>query len=397
MCFLILFVLISLFFTKIYNNNLETNNTKTDIIESKIEKNSTTSYTITLTDSSLNNKLKKYLKDTYEVSINKVNQNYIYGDIIDTSNNNDLFVTKYIFKYDFEQDKFEIYNFDSNYRILNYFILDNTIYASLIFKNPLDNISYNWSIIKFENTLNNGKILKEGTLLDPISTPIFHYSNTNNKLYVVTINDKFKSINDIIIERKQTLNIYQIEDEKITTLKEYNGDVLNQSGTMLCSIFEIQVFENEMLICTTDYKNKQDILSIDLKNNEESIIFSNNLKEDWIITSFQKNNKGLYIGKINTQISQTGKTTYYNFITNKIQETDSNVLYGRTPFLNDNMLFHNLEKWSIYNPNENKFYSVQLIGEYKDEYIYPTFYVLNNKTILLKSNNNHFYIGTLNF
>ena len=59
------------------------------------------------------------------------------------------------------------------------------------------------------------------------------------------------------------------------------------------------------------------------------------------------------------------------------------------------MLFHHLEKWSIYNVNDNKFYNVQIYGKDKDTYIYPTFYVLNENTILLKGTNNHFYNGIL--
>lgn len=393
-CLLILFFSIFLILTVTDNNK---NNYETNLDKITIGNAQNSSYTITLFNSKLNKKLKKYLQDTYEVSINKINENFIYGDIHDTSSNNNLFVTKYIFKYNFENDEFEIYKFNYNYRILNYFILNETIYASLIFKNPLDNISYNWSIIKFDKTLKDGHILKEGTIIDPISTPIFHYSNENKQLYAVAINENFKSENDIIAERKQILSIYQIENEIITTIKEYNGDVLNKTGTMLCSIFEVQIYKNEMLLCTTDYINSQDIKSIDLITKKEVNIFSNNLKKDWIITSFQRNDKGIYIGKINTQNSQRGKTTYYNFETKKIQETNSSVLYGRTPFLKENMLFHNLEKWSFYNSNENKFFEVQITGNYKDAYLYPTFYVLNENTILTKSNNNQFYIGILNF
>lgn len=165
---------------------------------------------------------------------------------------------------------------------------------------------------------------------------------------------------------------------------------------MLCSIYDIQIYKNDMLICTTDYITKQDIISINLTTKEEKTIFSINLKDNWIITSFQRNNNGLYIGNINMENSQVGKTIYYDFNTKKIQETSSNVLYGRTPFINDNMLFHNLEKWSIYNSTKNQFYNIEVIGEYKDEYIYPTFYILNNNKILVKGAKNQFYIGTLN-
>ena len=396
-CFLILLV-VSYFIIANDKNELKTNNNyKESIDNSSNNSNKNVINSITLEDSKLNDKIQKYLYNSYEVSINKIYDNYIFGDIHDTSKNNDLFITKYIFKYNYINDDFKIYEFNSNYRILNYFIINDTIYAALIFKNPEDNISYKWSIVKFENNLKNGKILKEGIILDPISTPIFHFSDSNNTLYAVAINDTFTSENDIITSRKQDLNIYQIENSSITTFKSYSGDHMNQNGTMLCSIFEVQLYNEQFLICTTDFINTQDIRSIDLKTKKEKTIYSNNLKDGWIITSFQRNEQGIYVGKINSSNSQLGKTTFLTFETNKIQETDSSVLYGRTPLLSNKMLFHHLEKWSIYNVNDNKFYNVQINGKDKDAYLYPTFYVLNENTILLKGANNHFYNGILKF
>ena len=179
-CFLILLVVSSFIITNNKNEHKTNNNYKESINNSSNDSNKNVVNSITLEDSKLNDKIQKYLYNSYEVSINKINDNYIFGDIHDTSKNNDLFITKYIFKYNYINNDFKIYEFNSNYRILNYFIINDTIYASLIFKNPEDNISYKWSIVKFENNLKNGEILKEGTILDPISTPIFHFSNSNN-------------------------------------------------------------------------------------------------------------------------------------------------------------------------------------------------------------------------
>ena len=267
-CFLILLVALSFVILNRNDEPKSNNNFEDNIYDSSNDSNKNVSNSITLENSKLNEKLKKYLYNTYEVSINKINNNYIFGDVHDTSKNNDLFVTKYIFKYNFINDDFKIYEFNSNYRILNYFIINDTIYAALIFKNPEDNISYKWSIVKFENNLKNGEILKEGTILEPISTPVFHFSNSNNTLYVVAVNDTFTSENDIITSRKQDLNIYKIENSSITTLKSYAGDLMNQKGTMLCSIFEVQIYDDQLLICTTDFINTQDIRTINLNTKE---------------------------------------------------------------------------------------------------------------------------------
>ena len=278
-CFLILLVALSFVILNRNDEPKSNNNFEDNIYDSSNDSNKNVSNSITLENSKLNEKLKKYLYNTYEVSINKINNNYIFGDVHDTSKNNDLFVTKYIFKYNFINDDFKIYEFNSNYRILNYFIINDTIYAALIFKNPEDNISYKWSIVKFENNLKNGEILKEGTILEPISTPVFHFSNSNNTLYVVAVNDTFTSENDIITSRKQDLNIYKIENSSITTLKSYVGDHMNQKGTMLCSIFEVQIYDDQLLICTTDFINTQDIRTINLNTKEENKIFTNNLHD----------------------------------------------------------------------------------------------------------------------
>ena len=180
-CFLILLVALSFVILNRNDEPKSNNNFEDNIYDSSNDSNKNVSNSITLENSKLNEKLKKYLYNTYEVYINKINNNYIFGDVHDTSKNNDLFVTKYIFKYNFINDDFKIYEFNSNYRILNYFIINDTIYAALIFKNPEDNISYKWSIVKFENNLKNGEILKEGTILEHIATPLLHCSRSNNK------------------------------------------------------------------------------------------------------------------------------------------------------------------------------------------------------------------------
>ena len=385
--FIILLLVVIVFFLK----NEEFND---DIIDNGID--SSEGYSITFEDSKLNDLLSEYIKSNYEVSINNVNSNYIYGDIHDTSSNGDLFTTKYIFSYNYKTDEFKIYNFDYDYRILNYYILDDVIYASLVM-DSFSNNSYNWSIVMFNNELTNGIVLKEGVIVDPISAPVFYYSFVNNSLYAVAIDEKINFSFGIIEERVQNLDIYKIENNDIIMVKEYVGDYINKTGVMLCSIFDIQMYDDELLMCTTDYVSSQKIISINLETGKEEDVFVNELSNGWIITSFRRNDEGIYIGNINNSDSNVGKTSFYNFDNNQLQEVKSSVLYGRTPFILNNMLFHSMENWSVYNILDNSFYEVDIRGKYSDVYLYPMFYVLDNNTILVKGLNNYFYVGVLDF
>lgn len=83
--------------------------------------------------------------------------------------------------------------------------------------------------MKYDDSLKNGKILKEGTVTNPISVPVFYYSNESKKLYAIAIDENIKITNNNVTEKKQILNIYLIDGNSITSIKEYNGDVIEQN------------------------------------------------------------------------------------------------------------------------------------------------------------------------
>lgn len=377
-CFLIIILVTYMYITN--KNNLNSSSYQQYYIEFK--------------DFELNKKLEKYLNNGYEVTINKINGDYLYGDIHDTTNGEELFVTKNIFSYNYRTKEFEIYNFNYNYRILNYFILNDAIYASLIFKDPSDSIGYKWSIIKYSKDFKNVSILESGKILEPVNAPNFYYNDVNNTLYSITITEDIIQNNDEITERLQKLTLYQIDNNNIISLKTQTGDYINKTGLMLCSIFNVQIYNDSLLFCLTDYQKVQYIKSINLEDLQEEILFTNNLDNNWIINNFEQNNNNLYIGMFDIKDNQIGKTVYYNLSTDDSVETSSDVFYGLNSFVNDKMLFHNLEKWKIYVTSDNRFYPVSIIGKYKNNYLYPAFYIINNN-ILVRGNDNIFYIGKL--
>lgn len=387
-------VMIIIFFScniNLKNKNLEDKNINHDLLNNNSKK-----YYLNLQETVLNEKLNKYLKNGYEVSIGSVNDKVIIGDIHDTSYGEELFVTKKLFTYNIYNDELKIYDFDYNYRILNYYILDNFIYATLIFKNSEDEISYEWNIIRFNKNFGDVKVLEIGNIIDPVSAPVYRYNKTDKTLYAIAIDEKFEIIENNIIDRNQNLKIYEIKNNELQLIKQEFGNYTNKVGNMLCSIFDIQLFNNNLLYCITDYQNTQQIITLDLSSRQEETLYVNKLTDNWIINSFQRDKNGMYMGMINTINNQTGKTTYYDFTNDVMSEVYSEILYNRNPFILDGILFHNYEKWKLYSLKDNKFYDVEIDKKYINEYFYPTFYIIEDNKILVKGSNNKFYVGSIN-
>ena len=392
-CFLIL--LLSFFFIKksIINNQNFINKEKNTITnaDNKLNKE----YFVEFKKIDLNNKLKNYLDNGYEVSIDYIENNTIYGDIHDTTSGGELFITKYLFSYNCKSKKFEIIKFNGDFRILNYCFFKNAFYVSIIHKDNNNPLGYQWTIAKYDKNLKEYIILKKGIVLEPINSPNFYYDKNNDNLYSVAINDDYEENNGEIIKRLQTMTTYAIKDEQVLELNKKSGDYINKTGEMLCSIFNIQIDKSELLYCITDYLDKQSIVSFNLTENKEKLLYENSLNEKLIINNFQKKDNILYIGLYNIENMQSGKTIYYDFSNDEKTVIDSEVFYGKYVFIGNKLLFHNLEKWKIYDNQEKTFYSVSVDTDFSNKYIYPTFYIINYKNILVKSNDNTFYIGKL--
>lgn len=392
-CFLIL--LLTFFFIKksIINNQNFMNKEKNTIIDA--DNNINKEYFVEFKKIDLNDKLKNYLDNGYEVSIDYIENNTIYGDIHDTASDGELFITKYLFSYNCKSKKFEIIKYNGNLRILNYYFFKNAFYVSIIHKDNNNPLGYQWTIAKYDKNLKEYIILKKGIVLEPINSPNFYYDKNNDNLYSVAINDDYEENNGEIIKRLQTMTTYAIKEEQVLELNKKSGDYINKTGEMLCSIFNIQIDKSELLYCITDYLDKQSIVSFNLTENKEKLLYENSLNEKLIINNFQKKDNILYIGLYNIENMQSGKTIYYDFSNDEKTVIDSEVFYGKYVFIGNKLLFHNLEKWKIYDNQEKTFYSVSVDTDFSNKYIYPTFYIINYKNILVKSNDNTFYIGKL--
>ena len=164
---------------------------------------------------------------------------------------------------------------------------------------------------------------------------------------------------------------------------------------MLCNIFDIQLYNDKLLYCTTDYNTIQEIRELDLSNYTDTVLRSYNLDDGWIISSFQRNDIGIFVGFASTVKSYAGKTTFYNFKTKGLQEIDSEPIYNREPMLSNYVLFQSNSGWKAYNTIDNKFYDIK-IDNYEDDYLYAIYRVLDNDKILIQGKKN-IYIGTVRF
>lgn len=353
-------------------------------------------YSISLEKINLYDKLKGYYDDSGDVSADKINGNYIYGDTINSFKNGDLFATRSIFSYDYVNDTVEIYEFNYDYRILYYYIYNDNIYASLILRDTgiYSGYYYKWAIIKFDKTFKNAEVLKEGKTTNMFYVPVFYYSSKKNVLYAVAIDDISTSDENVELLTRN-LAIYKIDNNGITAVKEYTGNYKNKEGKMLCNIFDIQLYDDKLLYCTTDYNTIQEIRELDLSNYTDTVLRSYNLDDGWIISSFQRNNIGIFVGFASTVKSYAGKTTFYNFKTKELQEIDSEPIYNREPMLSNYVLFQSNSGWKAYNTIDNKFYDIK-IDNYEDDYLYAIYRVLDNDKILIQGKKN-IYIGTVRF
>lgn len=353
-------------------------------------------YSISLEKINLYDKLKGYYDDSGDVSADKINGNYIYGDTINSFKNGDLFATRSIFSYDYVNDTIEIYEFNYDYRILYYYIYNDNIYASLILRDTgiYSGYYYKWAIIKFDKTFKNAEVLKEGKTTNMFYVPVFYYSSKKNVLYAVAIDDISTSDENVELLTRN-LAIYKIDNNGITAVKEYTGNYKNKEGKMLCNIFDIQLYDDKLLYCTTDYNTIQEIRELDLSNYTDTVLRSYNLDDGWIISSFQRNDIGIFVGFASTVKSYAGKTTFCNFKTKELQGIDSEPIYNREPMLSNYVLFQSNSGWKAYNTIDNKFYDIK-IDNYEDDYLYAIYRVLDNDKILIQGKKN-IYIGTVRF
>lgn len=349
-------------------------------------------FSIVFEESSINNYLQTYLESEFcAVAISNYEENSIQGEIYDMSLGGNLFVTKALFNYNVESNKLDIYEYNEKNRILKYYISDNKIYASVIKDIDIEDNLFNWELVSYDLNFKNKKILNSGVIVSPFDVPNFYYDDNNNNIFVSTLTDSI--VDDI---RSQEFSLFYLNNNSIEKLVSYNGIYSSKTGELSCGQFDIHINNDNLIYCITDYVNYQTIYSFNTLTKNIKEIYTNDIKSNWIISSYRNNQDLLFIGKYNVLNDDKAKIGYLNLKEKTYEEIDSTMYYGRNNFIANSMLFHKSEKWEFYNFDNNTLSAAKIIN-YKNKYFFPAYVNINNNTIMTMDDNYNLFLGKIDY
>ena len=349
-------------------------------------------FSIVFEESSINNYLQTYLESEFcAVAISNYEENSIQGEIYDMSLGGNLFVTKALFNYNVESNKLDIYEYNEKNRILKYYISDNKIYASVIKDIDIEDNLFNWELVSYDLNFKNKKILNSGVIVSPFDVPNFYYDDNNNNISVSTLTDSI--VDDI---RSQEFSLFYLNNNSIEKLVSYNGIYSSKTGELSCGQFDIHINNDNLIYCITDYVNYQTIYSFNTLTKNIKEIYTNDIKSNWIISSYRNNQDLLFIGKYNVLNDDKAKIGYLNLKEKTYEEIDSTMYYGRNNFIANSMLFHKSEKWEFYNFDNNTLSAAKIIN-YKNKYFFPAYVNINNNTIMAMDDNYNLFLGKIDY
>lgn len=349
-------------------------------------------FSIVFEESSINNYLQTYLESEFcAVAISNYEENSIQGEIYDMSLGGNLFVTKALFNYNVESNKLDIYEYNEKNRILKYYISDNKIYASVIKDIDIEDNLFNWELVSYDLNFKNKKILNSGVIVSPFDVPNFYYDDNNNNIFVSTLTDSI--VDDI---RSQEFSLFYLNNNSIEKLVSYNGIYSSKTGELSCGQFDIHINNDNLIYCITDYVNYQTIYSFNTLTKKIKEIYTNDIKSNWIISSYRNNQDLLFIGKYNVLNDDKAKIGYLNLKEKTYEEIDSTMYYGRNNFIANSMLFHKSEKWEFYNFDNNTLSAAKIIN-YKNKYFFPAYVNINNNTIMAMDDNYNLFLGKIDY
>lgn len=349
-------------------------------------------FSIVFEESSINNYLQTYLESEFcTVAISNYEENSIQGEIYDMSLGGNLFVTKALFNYNVKSNKLDIYEYNEKNRILKYYISDNKIYASVIKDIDIEDNLFNWELVSYDLNFKNKKILNSGVIVSPFDVPNFYYDDNNNNIFVSTLTDSI--VDDI---RSQEFSLFYLNNNSIEKLVSYNGIYSSKTGELSCGQFDIHINNDNLIYCITDYVNYQTIYSFNTLTKNIKEIYTNDIKSNWIISSYRNNQDLLFIGKYNVLNDDKAKIGYLNLKEKTYEEIDSTMYYGRNNFIANSMLFHKSEKWEFYNFDNNTLSAAKIIN-YKNKYFFPAYVNINNNTIMAMDDNYNLFLGKIDY
>ena len=329
--------------------------------------------------SNLNKNLENALINSYyDSEIYAVDGNHILGSIMNMNSNPTIFKTEQLFLYNIEDNNIIFYDFDIDGRVYDFKVYNNNIYYIIL--NEDENDKFNWYFVKYETKNNKNTILREGTINDPINTPLI-LGKYDNNLVLFFINIEKSSI-------QYEFSKFSLNNDEFQELIQGEGSIDEKKGSLPYNVYNYYLSNNYIYYALIDENGYQKLHSYNLENNISKLIFENN-----------KKNSLLYSYKINDQYEYFQIIYPYDIqseiLVREINNDFKKVISDINTFENfispSQIICHNEgDKWKILNLDNLKYDSIKF-----ETSAMPLYHKINQNQLLIKSKNNKYYIENI--
>lgn len=329
--------------------------------------------------------LTEKLDNKYDSDIIRVNNDFIYGTLIDLEYDSMLYSTAKIFKYNINTHKLDYYNISTNDRIIDMLEMNNHLYTISLSINDNDIIS--WTLQDLNLINDSIEILQSGIINSPFNYPKLLYVDKENFI-AITLN-----ISDDRKSESYTITLY---NDKITVLAKETGKLFENDGLIMYDINNIHYNKNKLYYTVNLSDTEQQLIEHDIINNSKKILYTNKDKE-YLLYNYKVVDKNQYIQLVKRELdNQTGVIAKSLFIKNNktVKTQIGNIKTFDRLLSDDNILFHNSEGiWKLYSFENNKIISIEGI----DFGVLPKYFVLDKNRILVQNiDDNNYYVICIN-
>ena len=321
----------------------------------------------------LNHHLKKYKNEAISIDIDYIDNNLVYGSILNTKDDSILFTTLYLFQYNIKTDEYKEFKYNKG-RIFDYYIIENNIYY---ISEKIENDIYHWQLIKSDLSFETHQQLDSGTIKNDMNSPRILYDNKDNELYIVTIKNE---------ENSQFSNFYKVKNERLELLETFKENHDTKKGQFIDNMLYVTLHNGKIYYIKVEDYEKNEIMEYDVKKKNNKTI-----KEDLIENYYQEfyvTDLGLFInsksrGKINNYFKKLESEEWV-----QLENYNKEFYFGRK-LNNHTLTFIDGEQWFMLDTNNLQMFAGP---KYKEQY--PNYYVLEENQVLYQDFNENWVIGT---
>lgn len=328
-------------------------------------------------------KINQFYSEDVSLEIESLNHNIIYGSAM-----NQEFITVGLWKYNIEDKSFNYYFYNFNNRVWSYVIENETIYYITVEKN--DNQLFKWKLIKSDLNFSNRNEIDEGVIYNDNDTPFFRKDEISNNIILYSVKDNISiDSNSIITTYQSEYSISIFENGSFNTIIKETGDHINKSGKFSCNAFtNLNIYNNNIVYCNVSYYGKETIKLLNLKNNENKILYENKDLNNWSLSMTKCNENNCVLSFDNKKVSEKNKMINISLEKNDIYIINS-FGYKRPEIIKNNkfIIFTN-DNFTTFSVKKNEF--INKIDIKTDTFI--NFKTNNNDKLIVEDKDNEFYI-----